>query len=177
MHIFLTGEINTGKSFVISKTLPLLKAKIGGFQTYFGLQNKIGEKILYMNSADAPMSYRRENEIVYFSQSNPPKVMTDKFDSYGVDLIRTARTTADLIIMDECGFLERDAIKFQNEILDALDGNTPIFGVIKLAKLKWSQGIRNHSKVKIITVDFDNRDMLPQKLAAELATELNHGRI
>jgi nucleoside-triphosphatase len=35
-HIFLTGEIQIGKSTVIKKTLTLLKLEYGGFCTYFG---------------------------------------------------------------------------------------------------------------------------------------------
>ena len=36
MHVFLTGEIQVGKSTALDKTLSLLKLPYGGFRTYFG---------------------------------------------------------------------------------------------------------------------------------------------
>ena len=75
--------------------------------------------------------------------------------------------------MDECGFLERDALQFQREILSALDGGTPILGVIKLANIAWTKQIRNHPNVKIITVDRENRDDLPPLLARRMAFEMD----
>ena len=63
--------------------------------------------------------------------------------------------------MDECGNLERQAILFQREILDTLDGNIPILGIIKQDSSGWTDCIRNHPRVRIITVTKENRNELP----------------
>ncbi len=169
MHIFLTGEIQVGKSTVIAKTLSLLKITLGGFKTYYGPDRESLNKLLYMNPAPELKSFREENAVVRFSDGNPPQTLTKKFDIYGVELIRSARTSSNLILMDECGSLERDALAFQKEVIATLDGNIPVFGVIKMASKGWIDRIRNHPKVKLITVTKENRDILPQMLARYFA--------
>ncbi|WP_434510364.1 nucleoside-triphosphatase [Desulfitobacterium sp. AusDCA] len=165
MHIFLTGEIQIGKSTVIAKTLALLNVIPGGFKTYFGPDRGCSDKLLYMNSAAGSKLFKEENVIVRFSKGQPPQVLAEKFDTYGTELIRSARANSNLIVMDECGSLERDALVFQKEIMDTLEGSIPVFGVIKLASSGWTDRIRNHSKVKLITVTKENRDDLPQVLS------------
>ncbi|MBP1764828.1 MAG: putative nucleotide kinase [Firmicutes bacterium] len=169
MHIFLTGEIQIGKSTVITKTLSLLETITGGFKTYFGLDREAPEKWLYMNPASEPKNFAPENAVVRLSEGRLPQVLTDKFDTYGVQLIRSARTNANLILMDECGSLERNAFLFQQEVLDTLEGGTPVFGVVKLASNGWVDQIRNHSRVKLVTVTKENRDTLPLLLARHFA--------
>ncbi len=165
MHIFLTGEIQVGKSTVITKTLPLLHKTIGGFKTYFGPDRDLPNKLLYMNSAILPNIYSEENAVARFREGHPPKTLTEKFNSYGTGLIRHAKTGSDLIIMDECGNLEQNAIQFQKEILDALDGDISIFGVVKLTSKGWTEQIRNHPKVTLIFVTKENREELPNIIA------------
>lgn len=172
MHIFLTGEIQIGKSIVIGKTLSLLKLTPGGFKTYFGPDRDSPDRLLYMNSAAEPKIFRQENAVACFTKGHSPQAFARKFDTYGVDLIRSARTGSDLILMDECGSLERDALIFQQEVIDTLDDSTTVIGVIKLASKGWTDQIRNHPKVKLHTVTKENRDVLPQILAHQLAVSL-----
>ncbi|MBU2703486.1 nucleoside-triphosphatase [Sporomusaceae bacterium BoRhaA] len=177
MHIFLTGEIQVGKSTVIAKTLSLLKIPPGGFKTYFGPDRELPDKLLYMNSATEPKIFRKENAVARFFEDKPPQVLTRKFNTYGVELIRSARASSNLILMDECGSLEQDALVFQKEVIDTLDGNIPVFGVIKLASKGWTDRIRNHLNVKLIIVTKENRDALPKILAHQLAVEAGDKKI
>ena len=124
MHIFLTGEIQVGKSTVIAKTLSLLKINTGGFKTYFGPDRDAPDRMLYMNSFAEPKTFQEENAVARFAGDRPPQVFTQKFDTYGVELIRSARTSSGLILMDECGSLELDALIFQEEVIDTLNGST-----------------------------------------------------
>ncbi|CQR73621.1 NTPase [Sporomusa ovata DSM 2662] len=169
MHIFLTGEIQVGKSTVIAKTLSQLKITPGGFKTYYGPDRALPNKLLYMNSAPEPKNFREENAVVRFFADHPPQALTKKFDNYGVELIRSARNSSSLILMDECGSLECKALAFQKEVIATLDGNTPVFGVIKLASKGWTDQVRNHPQVKLIAVTKENRDSLPQILVHQLA--------
>lgn len=162
MHVFLTGEIQVGKSTVIAKTLSLLNITYGGFKTYFGPDRASSNKLLYMNSATDSYIYSEELAISRFRTGYSPLPLTDKFNTLGVQFIRQARLFSDLIIMDECGSLERDAILFQEEILNVLDGNIPVLGVIKLSSMGWTDCIRYHPDVKLITVTHENRNELPQ---------------
>jgi Predicted nucleotide kinase len=172
MHLFLTGEIQVGKSTVIAKTLSLLQADYAGFKTYFGSDRSLPNKLLYMCAAAEPYAFKEENAVVRFSAGQPPEVLTAKFNTYGAMLIRSARSRSQLILMDECGSLEREAFVFQREIINTLDGNIPVLGVIKLASTGWTEQIRNHPQVKLITVTKKNRSALPGILARQLAVEI-----
>ncbi|WP_088189340.1 nucleoside-triphosphatase [Desulfosporosinus sp. FKA] len=167
MHIFLTGDIQIGKSTVINKTLNLLKITPQGFRTYFGPDRAMEDRLLYLNSAALPQVCCEEKAIVRFGAGRPPEVLSERFDGYGAQLIRSVRADSDsaLILMDECGSLESGALVFQQEILAALAGTKPILGVIKLASTGWTDQIREHAKVTLLTVTRENRDRLPQLLA------------
>lgn len=164
MHIFLTGDIQVGKSTLIAKTLALLNIKPGGFKTYFDSDRAYPNKSLYISSAAGPRLFRKENAVAHFSEGQPPQVLTEKFDIYGVELLRSARMNSSLIIMDECGSLECNALLFQKEIMDTLDSSIPVLGVIKQESRGWTDRIRNHPEVKLITVTKENRDELPQNI-------------
>ncbi|NLM20911.1 MAG: nucleotide kinase [Peptococcaceae bacterium] len=172
MHIFLTGEIQVGKSTVIAKTLALLDITPGGFRTYFGPDRKSPNKLLYMNSASEAPVYKRENAVAIFSENKPPQPLTEKFDLFGSELIRTARQNSKLILMDECGSLEREAFLFQKTVLETLGYETPILGVIKLDSFGWTEQIKQHPKVKLISVTVENRDTLPTILAKMLKPKI-----
>jgi len=49
-----------------------------------------------------------------FREGQPPEVLSERFDRYGVQLIRSAKADLDstLILMDECGSLESRALVF-----------------------------------------------------------------
>jgi len=168
MKLFLTGEIQVGKSTVIARTLTLLNRSYGGFKTYFGPDRGCEDRLLYMNSAADSNVFTENYGIVRFRKDCCPQVLTDKFDTDGVELIRSARVESDLIIMDECGNFERHALQFQKEILETLDGDKPVLGVIKLASTGFTDILRNHPKVKLIMVTRENRDELPPMLVHDL---------
>ncbi len=82
----------------------------------------------------------------------------------GADLLRRARQEDRLILMDECGYLERGALLFQDEVIRCLDSDTPVLGVVRLREGGWTERIRNHPRVKLLTVTEENRDNLPALL-------------
>ena len=165
MHIFLTGEIQIGKSTVLQKTLELLKLPHGGFQTYFGPDRYEAEHCLYINDAAREKTFGTENVVAKFHQGCPPEIYTERFDTLGAGYIMEASHQNGLLVFDECGGLERRALSFQKCVLDALDGQMPVLGVVKLSARGWVDGIRYHPKVQLITVDEQNRDGLPDEIA------------
>lgn len=162
MKIFLTGEIQVGKTTVIENTIELLNKNYGGFKTYFGPDRNLPNRLLYMNSAEESHIFSEEYGIVRFSEYSKPQLIGDRFNLYGTELIRQARDNKELIVMDECGGFERNSFVFQKEIFDSLDGNIPILGVVKLRSTGLGDHIRNHPNVKLITVTEKNRDELPK---------------
>jgi len=167
-HIFLTGDIQIGKSTVIKKTLALLKLEYGGFCTYFGSDRPSPYRKLYINEASQPQICEEQNMVASFRRNHPPEVYPERFDRLGSEYLIRARAGANLIIMDECGNLEKEAAVFQTEILRTLDGEVPVLGVIKQSAGGWADQIRRHRRVSLFTVDVNNRDSLPAALAEML---------
>jgi nucleoside-triphosphatase len=163
-HIFLTGEIQVGKSTVIKKTAALLKLPYGGFLTYFGPDRANNNRCLYINDAAAPPTYDKQQVIACFREGVSPEVYPERFNTLGVKYLSEARKNAQLMIMDECGSLEYSAQAFQDEVLDTLEGDIPVLGVVKLSAAGWVDRIRRHPRVQIITVDESNREALPALL-------------
>jgi nucleoside-triphosphatase len=174
-HIFLTGDIQIGKIKVIRKALLLLKPPddagkpfFGGFRTYFGPDRADSKRFLYMNGASSPPIYDEQHAVARFREGRAPKALPGRFDALGVKFISEARKNARVIVMDECGGLEREARAFQNEVLDALKGDIPVLGVVKAGLAEWTNEIRRHPKVRLLTVDRSNRDMLPLLIAENM---------
>lgn len=176
MHIFLTGAIQIGKSTVIDKIVSRLQVNPGGFKTYFGPDRYSSDRLLYMNPAAEPRVFQPDLAVVVFTTGCPPQALTERWDKRGVQLIRTARTNSNLIVMDECGSLEAQALLFQKEVLDTLEGNIPVLGVVKMDSRGWTDRIRNHPRVKLITITKENRDALPLMLADEICLRGCSGR-
>lgn len=172
-HIFLTGQIQIGKSTVLNKTLSALGVPYDGFRTYFGIDRRSPNRCLYLSSAHDAACYDEDHVIVRFQNGCPAEIHTDIFDHEGADYIIHAKEHAALIVMDECGSLERNALHFQQTILNALLCDTPILGVIKLDAVGWVDQLRYHPNVELITVDKSNRDDLPPYLAEKLRTSLH----
>ena len=169
MHIFLTGPRSIGKSTVISKTLKILMSRfsleIGGFFTWNG---GVGDPHIYMR----PARSGGEGEIYRLAGFDADKggLVCDiqVFERDGVRLL-SGSADAGLIVMDELGFLESDALCFRKAVLDILAGETPVLGVLRLGDIPWHREIKRNPLVKLIDVSEKNRDALPQELAADVS--------
>ena len=168
MNIFLTGEKQIGKTTIIEKTLALLNKDYGGFKTYFGPDRDLPNRLLYMNSITEPYIYNEEYGIVQISEYAKPQVIENRFNTFGVELIKEAIENKQLLVMDECGGFERNSFQFQEQVYKALDSNVPVLGVIKLECSGWVEKIRSHPEVELIIVTKANRDKLPQILYKKL---------
>ena len=164
IKVFLTGPIQIGKTSIIKDVLSQLNLSYGGFQTYFGIDRRAENRFLYINSADQDYRYESENRLVSFVENKRPQVDRGQFDNYGADLIRLARASKELIVMDECGNFEKEALIFQQEILRTLAADKPVLGVIKESSWGFTDRIRSHPQVCLLEVTKENR----QTLAAEI---------
>lgn len=174
MNIFLTGEIQIGKTMIIEKVIQSLNLNYGGFKTYFGPDRKLPTRLLYMNSITEPYIYNKKYGIVQISEFAKPEIIDNRFNSYGSKLIKEAIENKELIIMDELGRFEKDSLEFQEQVFRAIESKTPVLGVIKLDFQGWVDKIRNHPNVELIFVTKDNRDDLPILIKEKLEIELEN---
>lgn len=127
MHVFLTGDVQIGKSTAIRRAIAQLGRPVYGFRTFF-TDRESAEKSLYMLPAAAERAPGQEDAVAVFSGGRPTP-LTARFDALGASLLRAAQAHPEgLILMDECGRFEREAYAFQREIARCLDGDIPVLG-------------------------------------------------
>jgi len=159
----LSGALHSGKSSVIHATMALADLRVGGFSTNFGPDRRV----LYMSRADLPFE-PAENLAVAECHAGTMRAIPGRFDELGGRFLVESRQFAELIIMDELGFLERDAAGFRQAVLDTLDRPVPVLGVLRKGFPAWTKEIAERPDVSVITVTDKNRDALPMMLAQRL---------
>lgn len=183
MHVFLTGEIQIGKTTLINKVLNELPGcRIGGFCTVTKDDIPGTAGSVYIVRADEAFSagagctggaglYFRDKNRVGIRCGNPgPTGFPDVFDHFGVMTLANAEN-CDLILMDEIGKMERKAFVFTKRVLELLGGDVPVFGVLrKEGSTPLQEQIRSHSNVRLIEVTKENRDRLVPELVRIIST-------
>jgi nucleoside-triphosphatase len=163
VHVFLTGEIQIGKSTALRRFLAETGVASDGFLTYFEPDGKErGGRDLFIAPFDtlAPSAERRR---AAHRSGGGLTVFAEAFEIYGAEIVRRAGRR-DLIVMDELGVMEENAPRFKEAVLRRLDGEIPVAGVVKQARSPFLDAIRAHPGVEIITVTRENRDGVPERL-------------
>lgn len=164
-HLFLTGEVQVGKSTLIQRLLAAHPDwQAGGFRTVTRWQGRQGSVHLIparagMEACTADNCVGLRDLVVMRPVSRP-----EAFDRIGPELLRPG--WADLLLMDELGTMERQAQAFCGAVLGALDGSLPVLGVIKPRSSALLDAVRAHPRVRVVTVTRENRDELLSSLEA-----------
>ena len=157
-HLFLTGRKGVGKSTLLRA---LLEGKrLGGFFTLRveGVFDRPSIHLLRAASAERPAP---ENLVCFCGERRP-----ERFELLGpAALADTA--DCDIIVMDELGPSEAAAQGFQAAVLAALDGDTPVYGVLQQADSEFLRWVAAHPRVWVVTVTEENRDALRRQLRGE----------
>ena len=163
MHVFLTGDRQIGKSRALNGALAQLRLPVYGFRTRF-LTRERGSSSLYMVPANDPENFD-ETMMVAELREGKMRPLTERFDAWGAHLLREAQNHPEgIILMDEVGHLEKNAMAFQDAIQACLDGDIPVLGVLRKDQA-WHDFIKNHPKVRVITVTEENRGGMADRVA------------
>ena len=166
MHVFLTGDRQIGKSRAIRRAIEIMGLPCRGFCTRF-LTRERGSSSLYMVPPENP-ELTDEAHLVAVLENGKMRPLTQRFDTLGVQLLRDAQNHPEgLILMDECGHLEKNALLFQREILSCLNGQTPVLGVLRKDQ-PWHEFIKNHPRVWVIMITEENRAGIEETIVSLL---------
>jgi len=161
MHVFLTGEKGIGKSTLLKKAAESSGLRLAGFCTVSEARQENRPVNIYM----VPFGEDPVPEVTPVVGVKKVGGNPAVFDTWGVEIIKKAEATCpQLFIMDELGFMESDALKFQNEILRILDSGIPVLGVIKPRESAFLNSIRARDDVKLIEITIENRDFWDGKI-------------
>lgn len=154
-HIFLTGKVQVGKSTIIRR---LLSSEVCAGKTLGGFRTVNLGRYVYIMGADQTISQCSEKNICGYRYMDRCNVDSypEVFDGLGCSLLENT-DRADIIVMDELGFLESKARLFQRRILEILDGDTPVIGVIKPKRSEFLDRVREHPQVTVLEITPENR--------------------
>ena len=164
MHIFLTGELQIGKSTALQRFLKETNVCADGFITEFDSQGE--NRSLYLKRFDTETA-RTPQRLVAKMTSAGTEIYTDVFDTFGTGCLAAAGKRR-LIIMDELGKFEESCLLFTDAVTSRLNGSIPIAGVVKKRESPFLDMVREHPKVEVIIVTEENRNGIPKLLAEKL---------
>ena len=166
-HLFLTGDIQVGKSTILKKYIAAHPEKrIGGYRTVWQEERNTNRNSIHIVPADRDVPLTEENLVGIREGKWPNRVCTDFteiYDTVGVELLKGVEI-CDLILMDEIGRGENEAKLFQQAVLSVLDGDTPVIGVVRSKPGALTDIVRAHPKVEIAVVTVENRDEIAKRL-------------
>ena len=161
-HIFLTGQVQCGKSTLIQRVLSALDPlRLGGFRS-ISLASIIPgafAEVYLVPAIDDNPRLTRDNLIGIRWNSYGFTAYPAAFDNYGVQLLQNS-SQAQLMLMDELGMMENEAPLFIDQVKRHLDGSIPILGVVKPRSTPLLDAVRAHPAVELITVNESNREAL-----------------
>ena len=167
-HILICGERGVGKSTLIRRLLAESTLPVGGFVTR-RLPQADGDGMfpIYLHAAALPPEERPYDpeHLVGTCDSRRSVRCTPAFDDWGPRLLEGPG----LLLMDELGFLERDAHRFQEAVLAALKGDQPVLAAVKNRNDLFLQAVRGVPGVRVLYITRENREGLFRLLKRDLA--------
>ena len=174
MHIFLTGEIQVGKSTLTKKVLSALGGvRLGGFRTVTvdDRPDAFGSLYLVPAAVENPACGDENRVGIRRGHGRGTEGFPEVFDRAGTEVLDGAED-CELILMDEIGKLESESPAFLGRIAALLRGEVPILGVLrKEGETPQQMLVRTHPKVRLIEVTVQNRDALAAEITALLKKE------
>ena len=157
-HLFLTGEKGVGKS-TLARHL-LAGHTPCGFRTVrvTGVMDRPSVHLLPAVGGEATA----DNLLFYCGEYDP-----SRFDTLGTAAL--SQRYGDVLLMDELGFLERDARRFQKAVLAALQGDQPVLAAVKNRNDPFLQAVRGAPGVRVLYITRENREGLFRLLERDLA--------
>lgn len=157
-NIFLTGSIGAGKSTAISRVLLDLQLNICGFKTKREVEGDSVKGYYIIDIVDSSFS-----SIAYLDENRIIHPVIEGFETIGVRALRRASDEQyKAVIMDELGFLEEEALSFQEEVFKVLKSDKLVLGAIKKKETSFLDKVKELSFV--IEVNLENRDSIHEEI-------------
>lgn len=175
-NIFLTGSRGIGKSTLLNRLLKDVAGRVAGFRTlpvYDQKQQVVGFGLQDVEEQEEI----RPEDMVGLKHPGGIKAFPETFEGTARAVLARALTSrAGLLVIDELGFLESGAPRFQEQVEICLDSAIPVLGVLKAHDNPFLKRIRQRPDVAVFEVTEENRDRLYEELRVRLGQLIADGR-
>jgi nucleoside-triphosphatase len=155
IHLFLTGEIQVGKSTIISHVVTELNVPVSGFRTVAVVREDDESDVFLIPAAGTRDDCTPASHLAHRTPGKIPEIHSEVFISCGVPLLTSC--SGPLILMDELGWMENSSVLFQTAVFSVLDGTIPVLGVVRDRRLPFLNAVRVHPNVEILVITKENR--------------------
>lgn len=163
-HIIIAGKRHVGKSTLVNRLLEHTEAPLYGFRTASGRSMKEGCRSFFIHPAAAAERIETEDNHIGDGNGISPVGYPEVFDNYGVKCLEAE--PGGIILMDELGFMEKDAKEFCARVLELLDGDIPVLATAKSGHndIEFLNKLLDHPNADVYEITTENRDELYELL-------------
>ncbi len=157
-NLLITGKIRCGKSSLLKEQLIPIGEGTGGFfiQRLFVQGESCGFRMADI-SVEEFIPNIEVDRIDAFSdliaEQDPKRFYLETFELKGVGLLEQAMSNSRLVVMDEIGTIEANALVFRETVFHMLNSDIPVLGVLKKASHPFLDSIRNRYDVRVLDLD------------------------
>lgn len=164
-HIIIAGKRKVGKTTLVDRLLEGYDGPVYGFRTAAGKSMRKGYKSFFIHPAGAVERTESEENHIGDGNGIRPVSCPETFDSYGVRCLEAE--PGGIIVMDELGFMEKDAGKFCGKVLELFDGDIPILATAKSGHdIEFLNKLLSHPNADVYYINTDNRDELFESISS-----------
>ncbi|MDO9535037.1 MAG: nucleoside-triphosphatase [Bacillota bacterium] len=159
INLFLQGDIGVGKSKLIKESLLPYLPKVGGFfvqRIFIGDRyaafklNPLHEAEEYELNKNVTSLDLVDNLFLYSDAQGRWYRNPDVFENSGITCLKKSLVEKkDLILLDELGGIELNCPAFMKEVLNVLNGDIPVLGVLKSTQNAEKMAVNLADKTKI----------------------------
>jgi nucleoside-triphosphatase len=162
--ILLTGRPGCGKTTLIKRVVNDLARPAGGFYTEEVRERgkRVGFKIITLDGQEtvfAHMDFKTSERVGKYGLD------LSALETIGVEALRAAVPTRQLVVIDEIGPMEIRSPIFRDAVNDVLESGAPILATIVARSLPFTDAIKKRADVNLIEVYPDNRERLVSELS------------
>lgn len=171
MNVLLTGRPGIGKTTLVKKVIDVTSLSKGGFYTEEVREQgqRVGFSLITLDgrkSILAGLKIRSPYRVGRYG------VDIDSFEVIGVESIKKAMSTKELIVIDEIGRMELFSKKFRDVVLQALKTGR-VLATIKKGRGYFINEIKSRKDVRVLEVNLENRETLLREVTKIVANLLN----
>lgn len=166
MKILICGDVNAGKSTLISKLVRDIGEQPQGYISVRLGQESDGRSYVYLYDAAQPPEDIKTAAVIKVLAKNAVEDRPEVLETLGVSLLESVPEGA-LVVMDEIGTLESKAPRFMEAVLDILGGNYRVLAAVKAQNTDFLRRVRSHPDCELYIITPENRDALYRQLKTE----------